>query len=205
MTLDFDAPHTEPDPWGYERHWYEQRRRQLIAAMLPQHSLGQVLEIGCSTGLITQLLAPRADQLLAIDISPAAIALARQRLQGVANVRLEQGDITQQWPAQHFDHILLCDVGYYLHAAQLQDLAANIVRQLGNHPAAPQLAAPECVLLLAHWRHRFEQVVTPTEDVHRLLVQATGWQVQARYQDEDLLIDVLSRNGASVARQEGLV
>lgn len=205
MTLDFDAPHEEPDPWGYETHWYERRRRQLIAAMLPHETLGQVLEIGCSTGLITQLLAPRAEQVLAIDISAKAIALARQNLQGAANVTLQQADITQHWPPQRFDHILLCDVAYYLQPDQLRALGANIAGEVGQHPAAPELATPECVLLLAHWRHRFAQVVTPAEEAHRLLRQATGWKVQASYADEDLLVDVLSHGGASVAREEGLV
>ena len=70
MTLDFDAPHAESDPWGYERHWYEKRRRALIAAMLPDAALGQVLEIGCSTGLITQLLAARGFTVLRPRLLP---------------------------------------------------------------------------------------------------------------------------------------
>lgn len=193
MTLDFDVPHTEPDPWGYERHWYEKRRRALIAAMLPDAALGQVLEIGCSTGLITELLAARADQVLAIDISAKAIELARHRLQGVGNVQLLQGDITQSWPQQRFDHILLCDVAYYLAEAQLRELGRHIQRQAGD-----------CVVLLAHWRHGFEQVITPTETAHTLFAQASGLQRLAHYADEDLLIDVWSRGQASVARKEGL-
>jgi len=194
MTLDFDAPHAESDPWGYERHWYEKRRRALIAAMLPDAALGQVLEIGCSTGLITQLLAARAEQVLAVDISAKAIELARQNLRGVANVQLLHGDITQSWPPQRFDHILLCDVAYYLAEAQLRELAVNIRQQ----------APGDCVVLLAHWRHGFEQVITPTETAHALFAQASGLQRLAHYDDEDLLIDVWSRSPVSVARKEGL-
>lgn len=195
MPLDFDAPHAEPDPWGYGKHWYEKRRRQLIAAMLPNDQLGQVLEIGCSTGLITQLLAARARQVLAVDVSAMAVELARRNLQGLANVELVHGDITQQWPQQSFDHILLCDVAYYLSEVQLRRMAENIRCQ----------APPECVLLLAHWRHDFLQVITPTHTAHHLLQQVSGFHGLARYQDDDLLIDVLGRSSASVARQEGLV
>lgn len=194
MKLDFDAPHREPDPWGYEKHWYERRRRQLIAAMLPHHDLGRVLEIGCSSGLITQQLAPRARQLLAVDVSAKAVELARARLRGLEQVQVRQADITQDWPEQEFDHILLCDVAYYLQAAQLRQLAENIRRQ----------TAPGCVLLLAHWRHGFEQVVTPAQTAHDLLRQGTRWHGLAHYADEDLLVDLLGAQRDSVARKDGL-
>lgn len=194
MTLDFDAPHREPDPWGYQKHWYERRRRQLIAAALPHEKLGRVLEIGCSSGLITQLLAPRASQVLAVDVSAKAVELARERLQGLEQVQVLHADITQDWPQQAFDHILLCDVAYYLQEAQIRQLAGHIRRQ----------TAPGCVLLLAHWRHAFEQVVTPAQTAHDLLRQGTGWHGLAHYADEDLLVDLLGADRASVARREGL-
>ena len=194
MKPDFDAPHLDPDPWGYQKSWYEKRRRQLIAAMLPREKLGRVLEIGCSTGLITQLLASRASAVLAVDISAKAVELARARLQGLRQVEVVHADITQEWPEQAFEHILLCDVAYYLPEAQLRRLAGHIRAQ----------TAAQGVLLLAHWRHGFAQVVTPAQAAHDLLAQETGWQRLAHYEDEDLLVDVLSASGASVARQEGL-
>ena len=77
MKLDFESPHLCADPWGYTSSWYEQRRRQLTAALLPHQDLGEVLEIGCSIGLITALLAPRARRFVAVDISTAALEKAR--------------------------------------------------------------------------------------------------------------------------------
>jgi 2-polyprenyl-3-methyl-5-hydroxy-6-metoxy-1,4-benzoquinol methylase len=195
MAIDFDAPHDEADPWGYETHWYEKRRRALIAALLPRETLGQVLEIGCSTGLITQLLAPRARHVLAVDVSSKAVSLARQRLQGLAQVEIVQADITQDWSARSFDHILLCDVAYYLSEAQLGQLARNIRIQ----------ASADCVLLLAHWRHPFAQVITSAQAAHDLLGDVTGFHRLAGYQDEDLLIDVLSASSTSVAQKDGLL
>ena len=195
MAIDFDAPHEEPDPWGYETHWYEKRRRALIAALLPGEKLGQVLEIGCSTGLITQMLAARARHVLAIDVSPKAVSLARERLQGLAHVEIVQADITQDWPARSFDQILLCDVAYYLDAGQLSQLARNIRIQ----------ASADCVLLLAHWRHPFAQVITSAPAAHDLLAEVTGFARLAGYQDHDLLIDVLSASSVSVAQKDGLL
>lgn len=195
MAIDFDAPHEEPDPWGYETHWYEKRRRALIAALLPGEKLGRVLEIGCSTGLITQMLAARARHVLAIDVSPKAVSLARERLQGLDHVEIVQADITQDWPARSFDQILLCDVAYYLDAGQLGQLARNIRIQ----------ASADCVLLLAHWRHPFAQVITPAPAAHDLLAEVTGFARLAGYQDHDLSIDVLSASSVSVAQKDGLL
>ncbi|MCD2513430.1 class I SAM-dependent methyltransferase [Comamonas endophytica] len=192
MKPDFDAPHLDPDPWGYQKHWYERRRRQLIAAMLPNEKLGCVLEIGCSSGLMTQLLAPRASQLLAVDVSAKAVELARERLQGLPQVQVLQADITRDWPQQAFTHILLCDVAYYLEQAQIRQLARNIARQATG------------VLLLAHWRHAFEQVATPAQAAHDLLREGTGWHGLAHYEDEDLLVDVLGADATSIARKEGI-
>ena len=195
MAIDFDAPHEEPDPWGYETHWYEKRRRAPMAALLPGEKLGQVVEIGCSTGLSTQMLAPRARHVLAIDVSPKAVSLARERLQGLAHVEIVQADITQDWPARSFDQILLCDVAYHLDAGQLGQLARNIRIQ----------ASADCVLLLAHWRHPFAQVITPAPAAHDLLAEVTGFARLAGYQDHDLLIDVLSASSVSVAQKDGLL
>ena len=195
MAIDFDAPYLEPDPWGYLQRWYEQRRRHLIVAMLPQHALGHVLEIGCSTGLMAQLLAPRAQHWLGVDISEKAIALAQQNLSAHAHVDLLQADITLHWPSGSFDTYLICDVGYYLPAQALEHIAKHIARN----------AQANTVMLLAHWRHPFAQAQTPTQQVHRIMGSANGLQSLASYADEDLLIEVWTGNGHSVARTEGFI
>lgn len=195
MAIDFEAPYLDPDPWGYLQRWYEQRRRHLIAAILPQQALGDVLEIGCSTGLMAQLLAPRAQRWLGVDISEKAIALAQQNLAAYAHVDLLQADITQHWPSGSFDTYLMCDVGYYLPTTALHDIAKHIASNVQANT----------IMLLAHWRHAFAQVQTPTQDVHRIMGSASGLQTLARYADEDLLIELWSGNGHSVARTEGFL
>lgn len=194
MQTDFEAPFFEHDPWGYQHSWYEQRRRHLVASLLPQRALGQVLEIGCANGLMAHLLAPRATHWLGVDISQQAIRLAQERLQGIENVTLWQCDITQQWPTTHFDTVLFCDVGYYMDDIAIQRLAALMRQSM----------SAQAVLLAAHWLHDFDAVVTPTPEVHRILGKASKFQEIGRYSDPDLLIQVWTRQGTSVARQEGL-
>ena len=46
----------EADPWGAESRWYEQRKRELVLAMLPRPDFDRTLEIGCSTGALAEAL-----------------------------------------------------------------------------------------------------------------------------------------------------
>ncbi|MBQ0131247.1 MAG: methyltransferase domain-containing protein [Comamonas sp.] len=194
MNIDFEAPHLEADPWGYEQLWYERRRRQLIAALLPQPDLGHVLEIGCSIGLISALLAPRAQRLDAVDMSHTAVQLAQQRLRSFAHAQVHHGNVLDLWPSQRLDTVLLCDVGYYWQRADLQTLGKRLQAQLSDNG----------FVLLAHWRHPFEAVVTPTQQVHDTVIAHSQLQVQLHYADADWLVHGLSRHGRSVAQQEGL-
>src|SRR5262249_38508489 len=62
------------DPWGVDSRWYERRKRDLLLSLLPQPWFEHALEVGCSTGALTESLAGRAEAVLGIDESPAALA-----------------------------------------------------------------------------------------------------------------------------------
>ena len=64
---------------------------------------GQVLELGCGTGSWTEWLAARADHVLALDAAPEMVALARRKLTGVDNVRIEVEDVFSWEPTGTFD------------------------------------------------------------------------------------------------------
>ena len=69
MSLAFDNP-VQRLPGDMYHTWYDERRRQLMAAMLPQPHLGNVLEIACESATLSDLLAPRAQQMCRISIPP---------------------------------------------------------------------------------------------------------------------------------------
>ncbi|MGV3711044.1 MAG: ArsR/SmtB family transcription factor [Gemmatimonas sp.] len=60
----------------------------LLALLDPSWTVG---DLGCGTGTITAALAPHVRFVHAVDASPPMLAAARQRLTGVANVRLATG------------------------------------------------------------------------------------------------------------------
>jgi ubiquinone/menaquinone biosynthesis C-methylase UbiE len=51
-----------------------------------------VLEVACGTGYWTQVVAVTARSVLAVDVNPSMIELARKRLSGIKNVRCEVAD-----------------------------------------------------------------------------------------------------------------
>jgi SAM-dependent methyltransferase len=65
------------DPWDIESSEYERVRCEHLLKMIDGRHYGRVLEIGCGAGYLTRLLAPLADQLVALDISQTAIDRAR--------------------------------------------------------------------------------------------------------------------------------
>ena len=69
-----------------------------LLGQLPR-PLGQVVEVGCGSGMLTALLAPAADRLLALDLSPAMLRLARERCARWPNVTFEQTDANAWEPA----------------------------------------------------------------------------------------------------------
>ena len=60
-----------------------------------RHRGGRILEIGAGTGRVTETLAPAARALIAVDLSPEMLRLARARLTGRSNVQLVRADMRE--------------------------------------------------------------------------------------------------------------
>ncbi len=88
---EFEEVFAVDDPWEYGSA-YEQRKYKETLALLPRR-IRSALEVGCAEGVFTQMLAERADRLLAVDISPTAIARARARSAQRSNVEFRQLDL----------------------------------------------------------------------------------------------------------------
>lgn len=65
---------------------------------------GDIVELACGTGLWTRVLAERAARVLAVDASPEAIAINRERLQA-PNVEYCLSDIFSWVPPTAFDFV----------------------------------------------------------------------------------------------------
>jgi SAM-dependent methyltransferase len=148
-----------PDPWQFAASLYEQRRYCALLRSLTHARYSRAFEPGCSVGVLTAALAERCDFLLACDIAPTAVHLARQRCAGFSNVRIDQADLAKFVPPGSFDLIVFGELGYYFSAAVL----AKIVRALAKR------IRPGGEFVAVHWRGRSEDHVLHGDTVHAIL------------------------------------
>lgn len=129
------------DPWGFETSPYEQAKYAETLRALPAARYAAALEVGCANGVLTALLAPRCDRLLAVDPSPTALAMAQARCRDLPQVQLEERSLPAQAPDGTFDLILLSEVIYYWDSDDLARMADYLRRALRSGGD----------LLLVHW------------------------------------------------------
>ena len=182
------------DPWGYTSRWYEERKRALTLASLPERRYETVLEIGSSIGVLAEALAERAERLLAIDVSAAAVERAARRLAPLPHVRVERHDITARVPQGSFDLIVLSEVGYYLGAVALDEVLRGVRDAL----------SPSGELVTVHWRHPVAGLELDGDAV-QAAVGRLGLHRLVRHEEEDVLLEVHARDPRSVARRTGLL
>lgn len=177
-----DRLHQErEEPWQADTRWYEERKRDLVTAMLPGRRHGRTLELGCSTGVLAAALADRCSELLAVDGSATAVAAARRRLAGLDHVVVEQHQLPEEWPDGRFDLVVVSEVGYFLSPRDLARLVGEVDASL----------ADDGVLVLCHWRHPVDGWLLDGADVHAAFESGIGWPRLAAYCDEDVEILLL--------------
>ncbi len=188
----FEAIHERrADPWGFESRWYEQRKRDVTVASLPDESYATALEIGCSIGVLTEQLAGRADDLLAVDVSAAAVERARARLGDRA--RVEQADVLAAFPAGAFDLVVLSEVGYYFGRDGLSRVLDSIEASL----------TADGVLLACHWRHPVDDYPLTGDEVHEV-IRERELTLTVEHIERDFVLGVFRRDPRSVAERTGL-
>ncbi len=99
------------DPWGYDSDYEQEKYRQTLA-LLPEH-VEDALELGCAEGVFTRMLAARVRSLTAADISPRALARARERCEPCRNVAFVQLDLFEQQELGRHDLIVCSEMLYY--------------------------------------------------------------------------------------------
>ena len=152
------------DPWSFETSAYERRKYAHTLSSLGAARFERSLEIGCSVGVFTELLANDTTELLAIDVAECALARARRRLHGRRGVRFARASFPEEMPAGPWDLIVCSEVLYYLDDDAFA-LASDRLRE--------GLAAGATVLVV-HWRAPTRTYPLLGDEVHDRLVAALG-------------------------------
>lgn len=118
------------DPWEFASSPYEQAKYRHSLQALPKENYANALEIGCSIGVLTRLLADRCSALLAVDVSQTALAEAAERCADAPNVTFARLQFPQDPVEGGFDLIVLSEVIYYWDLTDLAHAAETLCRVL---------------------------------------------------------------------------
>jgi peptidoglycan/xylan/chitin deacetylase (PgdA/CDA1 family)/GT2 family glycosyltransferase/SAM-dependent methyltransferase len=131
----WESVYSAPDPWAYGSA-YEQLKYERTLSLLPSGTIDRALELACSEGWFSVMLAPRVGRLTASDISRTALDRARQRCANFTNVDYLRLDFFDEPLPQGLDLLVCSEVLYDLRGeTELRRIAAKLVAALkpGGH------------------------------------------------------------------------
>ncbi|MBD5656517.1 MAG: methyltransferase domain-containing protein [Candidatus Eremiobacteraeota bacterium] len=168
------------DPWNFETSEYELEKYRATLDALGDARFGSAFEIGCSVGVLTALLAPSCDALLAVDINERALDVARARCAERANVRFARMTFPHDAPAGTFDLVLLSEVAYYWSDDDLRKARDTIAA-----------CARGGTLELVHFLPKVADYVRDGDAVHEAFIADRRFSLLDGVRAEKYRIDVL--------------
>jgi SAM-dependent methyltransferase len=147
------------DPWAYDSSEYEREKYAATLAALDGRRYSRALEVGCSIGAFTELLAVRCTTVTALDFSSRAVALARARLRERAHVSVLEASFPEQTPAGEWDLVVCSEVLYYLDRPALDRATAWLCERLRQG----------ATVLAVDWRGPTTSEPHDGDEVHDLL------------------------------------
>ncbi|CAN5475722.1 hypothetical protein BH10ACI4_BH10ACI4_26800 [soil metagenome] len=172
-----------PDPWNFESSSYEQGKYAATIDALPSDHYRSALEVGCSIGVLTQLLARKCTHLLALDVSDRALEQASLRCAAQRNVHFELRRVPQEMPEGEFDLLVISEVAYYWSRADL-GLAAD---------GLSDRAMSGAHLVLVHLIEPVPDYPLNGDEVHDYWLQRPEWRSIHKQRHDRFRLDVLER------------
>lgn len=157
---------SNPDPWGFQTDPYEQAKYRRSVDILQdrpgshaERRFAAGLEVGCSIGVLTCMLAPLCKTLLGLDVVEQALEEARRRCAEQPWVSFRRMQIPGDWPDRRFDLIVLSEVLYFLSLDDIRRCAERVRHSL----------LPDARVLLVNWLGRSDDPCTGDEAAERLI------------------------------------
>ncbi len=125
-----DVYDVNKDPWNFETSPYEQEKYKATIQALNRPNYQQIFEIGCSIGVLSEMLAKLSNKLLAVDASDAPLVKAMVRLAKYKNVLVKKMNVPADFITTNCDLIVISEVAYYLNDADLGILREKTIQQL---------------------------------------------------------------------------
>ncbi len=114
------------EAWDHSSHYHD-----FLARHIPVRCR-EALDIGCGTGAFSRLLATHSERVLALDLSPNMIGLARERSARFPNIDFRVADVTaMELPAGKFDCIATIATLHHLPAEEVLSKLKRALRPGG--------------------------------------------------------------------------
>ncbi|MDU9006641.1 magnesium protoporphyrin IX methyltransferase [Sedimentitalea todarodis] len=126
--------------------------RALLLSRLPENLGGaRILDAGCGTGQMTAELAARGGDVMAVDISPSLVDIARKRLpiDLHGRVTFHAGDMLAPTLGT-FDYVIAMDSLIYYGGTDIAQALGTLGKRTGSH--VNFTVAPRTPLLMMMWR-----------------------------------------------------
>lgn len=99
--------------WDHSSHYHD-----FLARRVPAHCR-EALEVGCGAGAFSRVLAKSAERVLALDLSPNMIRVARERSARFPNIDFRVADVmAMELPAEKFDCVATVATLHHLPTAE---------------------------------------------------------------------------------------
>lgn len=158
-----DIYNKNDDPWNFQTSEYEKGKYQATVNALQKSKYQNAFEIGCSIGVLTEMLAGRCNKLLSVDVSEMPLEKARKRLADYPQVRFAKMALPREFPEETFDLIIMSEVGYYFSPGDLEVVKKLILEHLS---AGGQL-------LMVHWTPIVHDYPLTGDEVHDSFLKLT--------------------------------
>ena len=171
------------DPWNFEKSPYEAGKYSETLDSLPRARYERALEIGCSIGVFTKLLAQRCEALLSVDVSERALEAARQRCALLPQVSFARMEVPHEVPSGLFDLIVVSEVAYYWHRADLERAMTLLAKCQpdGGH------------LVLVHYTEPVPDYPLSGDAVHEMWLARPEWSSVEERVGKGYRLNVLER------------
>lgn len=162
-----------PDPWNYQSSEYERGKYEyvLACALKWRSANASALEVGCSVGVFSRMLADHFGKVTAIDISKEALAAASHYNRDARNTRFVHSNLQSFDADQQYDVIFCAEILYYIAekdvamvCRKLEKLLSGrgiivLVSGLASGPASPFYFDGWADVFAACFRQVFREIV----------------------------------------------
>ena len=123
-----------PDPWSYLSSGYERQKYERVLAVAVESRTGSkcALEVGCSVGVFSGMLAGHFERVTAIDVSKEAVVAAMRLNRGKGNLRFIRRHLQTLEVDEQYDVIFCAEILYYIRDREVDLVCRQLDRYLSK-------------------------------------------------------------------------